>query len=173
MKHKTWTELSSTSITPYINLRDWLHCLGNLFKYFDDARMCGNTRMICCFRSDGHIFCFQLSLMSTKIAASGENRKCFMSKIGTLYFLLLFIGVVLTVINVDNNCVFLQMLLKMIVKFVLFTLNKNVLLQCLDLRVKHFNQFNGRYVHARFLNFLVHLVPLVDLLAHLLKIKVT
>ena len=67
-----------------------------------------------------------------------------MSKVGTLDFLLIFVAIVLPLDNVNKHFIFFKVIFYVIVKRVLFTFNKDMLLKDRHLSIEHVEEFTMR-----------------------------
>ena len=113
IKNISEAKLGRASITSNVNFSN----LNGFVQFFDlhGAGVCCNTWVICCIRSNRDILADYFSVVSKKIATSREYWKCIMPKVGTLDFL--------------KHFIFFKVIFYAIVKCVLFTFKRHMLLK--------------------------------------------
>ena len=67
-----------------------------------------------------------------------------MPKVGTLNFLLIFVAIALAIVNMNKHFIFFKVIFYVIVKRVLFTFNKYMLLKDWHLSIEHVEEFMMR-----------------------------
>ena len=82
--------------------------------------MCSYSGVVTCLWRHGNIFICEVSVSGTKVTASCKNRKTFMTKIGTLNFLLL-------LVSIYQKLSTLQVIFQWIIIIILKSSDKNML----------------------------------------------
>ena len=110
--------------------------------------MCSYSGVVTCLWRHGNIFICEVSVSGTKVTASCKNRKTFMTKIGTLNFLLL-------LVNIYQKLSTLQVIFQWIIIIILKSSDKNMLFQHRNLRLEFINQTGKVQMHWYFSWFLL------------------
>ena len=95
-----------------------------------------------------------------RVTASCKNRKTFMTKIGALNILLILVNIVFTVVKIYQKLCTLQVIFQWSIIVILISFDKNILLQCRNLRVKFINQLGKVQMYWYFSRILLDFCPL-------------
>ena len=95
-------------------------------EYFIYTGKCSDWRMVACFRNNCDIFIDQLPVSITKITTGREDRKTVVTEVCALNFTLLFVHMIFSAVNVQQNFSRFQVFFQVIVCSMLLSFYGNM-----------------------------------------------